>query len=173
MNQDEIPTFLEPARAGSLTAAAGRLGVPKQTVSRRIRAMESQLGYELLYRTTRSVRLTEAGQRFRALAEEAAEVFTRMENLDDRERDQPRGVLRITCEPLFGESFLSEVLWRFSARNPEIELETFLSTRRVDLVAEGFDLAIRIGPLWDTTFKRKHLGSRPGPLLSVCLDEST
>ena len=61
MNQDEILTFLETARAGSLTAAAARLGAPKQTVSRRIRAMESQLGYELLYRTTRSVRLTEAG----------------------------------------------------------------------------------------------------------------
>lgn len=158
MNQADILIFLETAKTQSFSGAARRLRIPKQTVSRRIRAMEAALGYELLFRTTRSVRLTEPGQRFRALAEEAAIVFDQMQNLDGQADDHPQGVLRIACEPLFGDSFLAEVLWRFSKRYPDIELETFFSTRQIDLIAERFDLAVRIGPLRDTTFKLKVLG---------------
>ena len=158
MNRDDITTFLELAKAESFTAAARRLRVPKQMVSRRIRAMERALGYDLFHRTTRSVRMTENGEAFRSLAEEADLVFERMHHLEDQAGGRPQGVLRIACDPLFGERFLSEVLWRFSKGHPGIELETFLSTRRVDLIPEGFDLAIRIGPLQDSTDRVRSLG---------------
>ena len=158
MDREALRLFLEVATARSFSRAAASTHIPKQTVSRRIRELERALGYDLFHRTTRSVRLTEEGERFRLLAEEATDIFARMEHVREISSAPPRGVLRMHCDPLFGETFLSPALQSFLKRYPEIEVETSCSARRADLIAEGLDVAFRIGPLRDSSERVRPLG---------------
>lgn len=146
------------AREASFTRAARRLGMPVSTVSRRIASLEARLGVRLLHRTTRKVSLTEAGSayaaRCRAIVAEATEA-----DLEARARDAaPTGTLRLTAVTLVGESFLPPVLAECLRRYPDLEIELVLTDRRVDLVAEGFDGALRMGELPDSTLTTLPLG---------------
>lgn len=142
---DDMRMFAKLAERGSFSAAARALAVPKQTLSRRIAALEDDLGVELVRRTTRKLRLTEIGaayaDRCRALAQVADEANELVRGAGER----PRGTLRITADPTFGEAFLPALVTEYLRRFPQAEVEVVLTSRFVDLVEENFDVAFRVG----------------------------
>ncbi len=164
MEIDDIRAFLTVADTGGLTAAAQRLGVSKSIVSRRIARLEKELGAVLLTRTTRGAALTEAGANFRdhglriaSEAEAARDIVA---------ADGPvRGRLRIAAPLSFGPTF-SPVFAELAARNPELELHASYSDKRVDLVAEGFDAAIRLGRLSDSNLVARRIASFSGRVVA-------
>jgi DNA-binding transcriptional LysR family regulator len=138
-----LPVFIAVADSGSFTKAARKLGIGKATVSRAIAELERRLGAELLHRTTRAVSLSTAGL---ALYERTAAHVTALQQalLKVPERAaEPSGVLRITAPHDIGCVVLPEILVQFARRYPAIHVDVRLTNQRVDLVAEGFDLAIR------------------------------
>lgn len=143
----DMQLFVEVAKARSFTRAAEALDMPASTVSRRIAGLERAVGLRLINRTTRHVELTEAGaayyERCRAITDEARVAH---ENLRDMVT-KPRGQLRLSITGDFGSIFLAPYLVIFRQLYPEITFSIDMSPRFVDLIAERYDLAIRIGPL--------------------------
>ncbi len=152
-NQDtsaaDLLLFAEVVDAGSFTAAAERLGLPKSSVSRRIAALEARLGERLLTRSTRRLALTDFGAALQAHARRVAEEVEAVQALAEHRRSEPSGRLRVSMPGDFAMLTLPHMLTEFSRRYPRIELQLDLSPRRVDLLAENFDLAIRMGVLPD------------------------
>ncbi len=144
---DDLILFAAIAEQGSLVRTADRLGIPKATVSRRLANLEALLGQRLLIRTTRRLTLTEFGHEFldhcRRVSEEAAATqdFVRSQEA------QPRGRLRVSMPGDYARQQLSHAIATFIEAYPEIQLELDLTSRRVDLIGERFDLAIRMGTL--------------------------
>ncbi|MBQ1764061.1 MAG: LysR family transcriptional regulator [Aquincola sp.] len=155
---DELQAFVAVAQAGSFTAAAARLGKDGSTVSRRIAALESRLGVRLVERTTRRVALTQSGAAY------LARVTTVFDELASATADlsasseQPHGVLRITAPLSYGRLWLAPLLPRFLQQHPQLRLDVHYSDRLVDVVAEGFDAAVRIGQLADSSLVARRLG---------------
>ncbi|MFB1010843.1 MAG: LysR family transcriptional regulator [Thiopseudomonas sp.] len=163
LSADDLMIFARVAELGSFTAAGEKLGRPKSTVSRRITALEDQLGERLMIRTTRQMHLTDFG---RALLEHAQQVAHEVDAawaLSEQRKLEPSGRLRVSIPSDFANVFLVEMLAAFSAMHPQVSLELDLSSRRVDLLCEGFDLAVRIGELPDDALlvgrKLAHMGS--------------
>jgi DNA-binding transcriptional LysR family regulator len=157
MDLNELLVFAKVVQAGSFTSAARGLRMPKSTVSRKVSELEERIGAQLLQRTTRKLRLTEAGQayyehcaRIVAEAEAAEQAVTRMQAA-------PHGLLRVTAPLTF--SLLGPLVAGFMKSYPEVQLELVCSDRTVDLVEEGFDLAIRAGRLADSSLMARRLGS--------------
>ncbi len=153
---DEISVFVHVVRDGSFTAAAKALDMPKSTVSRKISELEARVGARLLQRTTRSVSLTDIGQRY---YEHAARVLAELEEAEQlvgRMQATPKGLLRITTPTTF--SVLGPLLAEYLRLYPEVQLELFSTGRRVDLVEERFDLALRAGAAPDSTLVGRKLG---------------
>ena len=147
---DDIRAFGEVAGSGSLTSAAARLGMSKSMVSRRLSRLEAELGAPLLARTTRGMSLTEAGSDFRPYAERmVAELQAGRDALS--RQGEASGRLRLAAPMSFGNSHLAPVLAELALRNPRLEISASYSDRLVDLVGEGFDAAIRLGNLRDST----------------------
>ncbi|SCK18739.1 DNA-binding transcriptional regulator, LysR family [Variovorax sp. HW608] len=131
------------ARSGTFTAAASRLHISKASVSQRIAELEAAAGIPLVRRTTRSVRLTEAGQR---LVDGTADAFGRIEQIFTGVKDlseHPRGVLSLTAPVAFGRQIIAPLIPKFLARHPEVQIQMELSDRLASLANEGFDVAIR------------------------------
>ncbi len=146
---NDLLLFARVADSGSFTRAAEQLGLPKSTISRRIATLESQLGERVLQRTTRKLVLTEFGLGLLDHARQVAVEAEAAAALAQHRQAQPSGVLRISMPNDFANLMLAPMLSEFIERYPAISLELDLSARRVDLLAEGFDLAIRIGALQD------------------------
>ena len=145
----DLLIFARVAELGSFSQAAVRLGLPKSTVSRRVAALERLMGERLLLRTTRRQSLTEFGLQ---LLEHARQVVAELEavhSLREQRRAAPSGRLRVSMPSDFANLVLAEPMAAFVAMHPGIQLELDLSARRVDLLGEGFDLALRIGALSD------------------------
>jgi len=153
----DIETFLAVASGGSFAAAAKALRLTPSAVSRSIARLEQRLGTILFRRTTRSLALTAEGSAYRdRMSVLLAEIETVESDLG-REKQGPRGLLRVNASPSIGVPLLP-ILPRFTARYPEIILDLALSDTIVDLVEERADIAIRIGPLRDTSLRAKKLG---------------
>lgn len=153
----DIETFLAVASGGSFAAGAKALRLTPSAVSRSIARLEERLGTVLFRRTTRSLALTEEGSAYRdRMSVLLAEIET-VENGLGLEKQGPRGLLRVNASPSIGVPLLP-ILPRFMARYPEITLDLALSDAVVDLVEERADIAIRIGPLRDTSLRAKKLG---------------
>jgi DNA-binding transcriptional LysR family regulator len=161
---EELRTFVEVADAGGVSQAARRLGVSKSIVSRRLVRLEADLGVQLLARTTRGAALTEAGITFR---EYAARVCDEIDIA--RETILPAGDLcgrlRVTVPLSFGPAFAS-VLADMARRHPQLHIHTSYSDRFVDLIAEGFDCAIRVGYLQDSNLIARRVGPIYGKLVA-------
>jgi DNA-binding transcriptional LysR family regulator len=154
---EELQVFVAVVEAGSFTAAADRLDVAKSAVSRRVSALEERLGAQLLRRTTRRLSLTETGQSF---YEHSARILADLDVAEAavaQEHGELRGVLRIALPLSFGVRHMSEPIASFSRLHPRVSFELDLNDRRVDLVAEGADLALRIGRLADSTLIARRL----------------
>jgi len=155
---NRVRLFTRVVDAGSFTAAARAAGLPKSSISRAVAALERDLGVRLIQRTTRRVQVTEAGRTYyesvsRALSgiDEATEAVADL-------TDIPRGTVRLTAPADMGDRLLAPALTRFASRYPEVHLEVSLAQRVVDLVHEGFDLAVRIGKLTDSRLVARPLG---------------
>ncbi len=146
---NDLWLFAKVADAGSFSKAGEILGLPKSTVSRRISNLEKQLGERLLQRTTRQLNLTEFGQRLLQHGRQVSEEIDAAMALAQHRQIQPSGVLRISMPNDFANLFLAPLLAEFSDSYPAISLEIDLSARRVDLLSESFDLAVRMGTLPD------------------------
>lgn len=151
MDLSELESFIATVCAGSFSAAARGLGIPKSTVANRVDALETRLGTRLVERTTRAVRPTAEGsllwQRGEALLQEARDL----EQAFREHGGQPRGKLRVSVPVLFEQEFMGEVAAACLAKYPEMQIEAVPDDRRADLVGEAFDCAIRTGALDDST----------------------
>ena len=140
---DDLILFAGVVDAGSFAKAAERMDLPKSTLSRRISTVESHLGQRLVLRTTRRLSLTEFGERVLDHARRLQEESDAVSALAAHEQDQPRGLLRVALPPDFIDLDLTSLILQYTSRYPEVRLELDLSPRRVDLMAERFDVAIR------------------------------
>jgi DNA-binding transcriptional LysR family regulator len=162
---EDIQAFVAVADAGGLSAAAGRLGTSKSIVSRRLARLEKSLGTTLLTRSTRGATLTEAGATFR-------EHAVRIAAESDAARDalspdgSVRGRLRVALPLSFGATHFAPVLAQLAAKHPELEIQASFSDRKVDLVSEGFDAAIRLGVLDDSSLVARRIAPFGGKLVA-------
>jgi DNA-binding transcriptional LysR family regulator len=146
---NDLLLFARIVEAGSFSMAAQRMELPKSTVSRRIAQLEARLGERLLQRTTRRLVLTEFGAGLLEHARKVAEEVEAAAAMVQHRQLQPSGKLRISMPHDFANRDMNRVVAAFLERYPSVTLELDLSARRVDLVAEGFDIAIRMGDLPD------------------------
>lgn len=142
---NDMALFVEVVKARSFRGAATSIGMPNSTVSRRISLLEKAIGLRLLHRTTRKLELTEAGQvyyeRCRRIVEEARLAHEELGEM----LAQPSGMIRVSLPVDFATIYLAQAIAEFARRYPDITFDFDLTPRRVDLVSEPFDLAIRIG----------------------------
>ena len=149
IDPNDLLIFAFVAELGSFSRTAERLGLPKSTVSRRLAGLEQRLGERLLLRTTRRQALTEFGQQLLAHARQVADEVEAVTALSAHRQSAPSGRLRVSMPSEFANLLLADSLAAFVAMHPAITLELDLSPRRVDLLGEGFDLAVRVGTLAD------------------------
>jgi DNA-binding transcriptional LysR family regulator len=145
-----IRDFVAVVREESYSGAARSLGTPKSTVSKRIQDLEAALKTRLIERTTRALRLTPEGMAFHARALRILAEVEEAESLLQARSDEPSGRLRISAPLLFGQAFMGGIAAAYRARCPKVAIEVVLVDRRVDLIEEGFDAAIRVGELPDS-----------------------
>jgi DNA-binding transcriptional LysR family regulator len=156
---NQIAVFERVVRDGSFTAAARSLGLAKSTVSERIASLEERLGVRLLQRTTRTMRLTDDGA---AYLDRCTRVLAELREAEDALRETqvvPSGLLRVTAPRLFGHAFLAATVAEYLQSHPQVRVELMLAERQVDLVEEGFDVAVRLGRLGDSTLRQRTLGA--------------
>lgn len=164
MDLNEVLVFTQVVRTGSFTAAAKALGMQKSSVSRKVTDLEERLGVRLLQRTTRTLRLTEEGQLY---YEQCTRGLAELEEAELRvtgSRSSPRGVLRVTAPLSFG--FLGGAVAEYLEKNTEVQLELSCTDRVVDLVEEGYDVAIRAGHLADSSLIARRVGGLPRILVA-------
>jgi DNA-binding transcriptional LysR family regulator len=161
MDLNLLGLFVAVAETGSFSKAARKLGLPKSSVSRGVASLEASVGTQLLHRTTRQVSLSTAGA---SLYERTAPLLASLKEavgtLPERE-EAPSGELRLTAPHDMGATFLPEVIARFTARYASVRIDCRLTNRNVDLVAEGFDLALRASgsKLADSSLRVRRLGT--------------
>ena len=146
---NDLLIFARVAETGSFSRAAERIGLPKSTVSRRITLLEERLGERLMLRTTRRQTLTEFGLQLLEHARQVAAEVDAVKALSEYRQARPSGRLRVSMPSDFATFLLPDMLAAFVTLHPEVSLELDLSPRRVDLLGENFDLAIRMGELPD------------------------
>ncbi len=149
IDPNDLLIFALVAELGSFSRTAERLGLPKSTVSRRLAALEQAVGERLLLRTTRRQALTEFGEQLLGHARQVADEVAAVSALSAHRQAAPSGRLRVSMPGEVANLLLADSLAAFVALHPGITLELDLSPRRVDLLGEGFDLAVRIGDLPD------------------------
>lgn len=165
MELEDLRTFVEVADAGGVSAAALRLGVSKSIVSRRLIRLEAELGVQLLARSTRGASLTEAGVTFR---EHAARASAEIEMAEEKilHESELRGRLRVAVPLSSGPIHFAPVLANMARHHPQLQIDAAYSDRFIDLIAEGFDCAIRVGALRDSNLIAKRVGMIYGKLVA-------
>ncbi|TDW36831.1 DNA-binding transcriptional LysR family regulator [Rhizobium azibense] len=155
---ERMRTFIRVAERGSLSAVAREFGVGQSTVTRHLRELEEAVGVPLLSRTTRRVALTDEGSRYYA---NSVQILRLVEQAGDEARGTrgaTAGTIRISCTAAFGVLHVSRLIFAFQDRYPDIGVDLSLTDERVDLVREGVDIALRLGPLTDSSMKLRALG---------------
>jgi DNA-binding transcriptional LysR family regulator len=158
-NLQQLTSFLAVVRAGSFVGAADATDLSKAAVSRHVADLEAHLGVRLLHRTTRRLSLTEDGQRFHARTSELIAALEELETETVSSGGEASGLLRINAPVTFGNLHLAPLWPRFTAKYPKVSLDITLSDRLVDLVEEGFDVAIRITNLASSQLVSRQLAS--------------
>lgn len=160
MNQlEDMQLFVSVLECGSFTAAADALGLSKQFVSRRVAALEARLGVRLINRSTRKLNATVLGQSYFERAQRILQDVAETDMLVSEQGASPRGALRLSAPMSFGTLHLSTLLPDFMRLYPDVSIELDLSDRTVDLLGEGYDMAIRIGALADSTLIARQLAA--------------
>ena len=157
----EMRTFEQVAAHESFAGAARALGISPSSVSKQIRTLEDRLGVRLIHRTTRRVTLTQAG---RVYFERAQKILGEVDDLELVVRglhSEPRGTLRVSAPQDFGRFYLCEAVGAFAAEYPHLRIEFEMTDRKVDVVEEGFDVAVRVAKLPSSTLVMRRLGTCP------------
>jgi DNA-binding transcriptional LysR family regulator len=158
MEISALQAFVKVVQTGSFTRAAEALNTQKAYLSRVITQLEKELGVRLLERTTRALSLTEIGREF---FERAVGILASVEDAQrtvQKAQGEPRGVLRLTCGVEYGMIAVSGWITTYLERYPQVRVDADFTGRLVDIVHEGFDLAIRVGPLADSALTARKLG---------------
>lgn len=159
LDLQQLSSFLAVVRAGSFVGAADAAGLSKAAVSRHVAELEAQLGVRLLHRTTRRMSLTDDGQRFQARAVELVAAVEELEAETVSSGAEATGLLRINAPLTFGNLHLAPLWPRFTAAHPKVSLDITLNDRLVDLVEEGYDVAIRITNLASSQLVSRRLAT--------------
>jgi DNA-binding transcriptional LysR family regulator len=159
LDLQQLASFVAVVNAGSFVGAADAIGLSKAAVSRHVADLEAQLGVRLLHRTTRRLSLTDDGQRFQARATELLAFAGELEAEASAGSGEAAGLLRINAPLTFGNLHLAPLWSRFIAENPKVALDITLNDRVVDLVDEGYDLAVRITGLASSQLVSRRLAS--------------
>jgi len=161
---EAIAMFVRVVDAGTFSRAARGIGVPTSTVSRAIARLEDALGVRLLQRTTRALTLTSEGSAFLTRVQGPLASLNDAVEETHSSQDVPRGTLRMTAPTDLG--FIGHLAARFTDRYPDVSVEIVITNRKVDLVAEGFDVALRAGSLVDSSLIARKLGDTRGQLIA-------
>ena len=149
--------FAAVSRKQSFTAGAKELGLSTKVASNHVRALEERLGVQLLYRTTRKVSLTDTGAAYLDRCVPLLDQFDEVEGLVQTRQAELSGLIRLTAPTAFGSAELVRALAPFQAAHPDVEIDLQLADHRINVVEEGFDLAIRFGELEDSTLMARKL----------------
>jgi LysR family transcriptional regulator for bpeEF and oprC len=149
--------FMRVAESGNFSRVARATGISQPTVSKVVAALEAKLGAQLLWRTTRGLTLTDAGHDFYASAVSIVERVDELENRLSNNAGEPSGLVRVALSPAFGRMEIVPRLPAFFARHPDVSIDFTVAQRYVNLVTEGIDVAIRVGPLNDSSMIARRL----------------
>ena len=141
---NDLRFFAAVVEHGGFSAAGRKLGLPKSRLSKRVAALEEHLGVRLIQRTTRRLVVTPVGERFLAHARAALEAAQAAQDAIAELRTEPQGLVRVSCPVSLAQTVLGPILGRYLAAHPKVRLQLLASNRRVDVVGEGFDLALRV-----------------------------
>ena len=155
---DDIAVFVSVVEQGSFAGAAARLHVPPTTVSRRVRQLEDRLGTRLLHRTTRSLSLTEAGERYFEACRAGLGLIDEAERVARGAQAEPSGVIRISAPINFAAMLFSDIVADFLHHHPKVRVELLLTDERLDLLRARIDVAVRIGELPNSSLVVRKLG---------------
>ena len=157
---ESIEAFERVVRFGSFSRAAEDLGVSRSHISRQITGLENRLDAQLLLRTTRKVSTTEVGQAFYLRCQDILDNLENAEQAVVDLQEKPRGILRVSVGGAFGEDFIAPATVDFMAAHPDLSVELDFSNRLIDLISEGYDLAIRAGTLKDSSLIARRVCNR-------------
>jgi DNA-binding transcriptional LysR family regulator len=155
---ERMRTFVRVAERGNLSAVARELGVGQATVTRHLQDLEKAVGLPLLSRTTRRITMTDEGSRYYMNSVQILRLVDQASDEARATRSAPAGTIRLSCTAAFGVLHVSRLLFVFQDRYPDIGVDLSLTDERVDLVREGVDIAVRLGPLIDSSMKLRTLG---------------
>ena len=159
MDLNEVAVFIKVVQSGSFSKAAKLLGMPNSTVSSKVSSLEKRLGTTLIQRTTRKLNVTPAGQSYFKRCIQGLEEIQAAETEIASIQGEPQGLLRLTAPNELGSSVLPNLISDFMNKYPKVRVEVLLTDRRIDLLAEGVDLAVRAGELKDSTLIAKKVGA--------------
>lgn len=156
-----VGIFLEVVKQQSFAGAARKLGMTGPAISKQVQSLEDQLGVRLLHRTTRQVTLTEEGALYSERARKAMEDLQEAEQQLQELKSSPVGLLKVNAPMSFGKRYLTQPIAAFAKRYDQVQLEVSFDDRRVDMIAEGYDVVVRIGVLEDSSFIARQLATCP------------
>ncbi|MBA6348985.1 MULTISPECIES: LysR family transcriptional regulator [unclassified Colwellia] len=160
MQWDGISEFVYVAENESFTLASKKMAISTAQVSRQISALEKRLNIKLFYRTTRKVSLTEEGRVFYQHCRSVLDGLDAAERAITNLQSKPQGKIKLTAPVAYGEKQILPLVNNFIKQYSDVEVSAYLSNRQIDIVEEGYDLAIRLGKLSDSTMMAKKLGKR-------------
>jgi DNA-binding transcriptional LysR family regulator len=156
---ERMRSFVRVAERGNMSAVARELGIAQSSVTRHLRELEEALGISLLNRTTRHIALTDEGNRFYSNAVHIIRLVEQSADEAYGARGASAGTVRITCTAALGVRHISRLIFAFQERHPDIGIDLSLNDSRVDLVRDGADIALRLGPVEDSSMKLRALGA--------------
>ncbi len=167
-----LQLFVRVVETGSFSKAAAELGIAQPTVTKAVAAIEKRLGARLLYRSTRGAVVTEVGALYYERCKRLTQDFEEIENLAALRQSEVAGQLRISASVAFGRRVLVPLVVRYMQGHPQLTVDLSVDDRYVNLVEQGIDLAVRLGPLADSGLGARYLGSNPWLIVAspACLD---
>ncbi len=166
LDLNAMAVFAKVAACGSFSEAGRRLKMPVSTVSRRVADLEAQLGTRLIERTTRQLRLTEIGSEVLERCQRGLEEFEAAHLLVTNQRVEVSGSLRVSAPPSLSDPLVVPLAHTFRVIYPNVRLDVFVTERMVDLIVEGIDIALRVGPLRDSTLIARSILAYPHVLVA-------